>query len=156
MPEHSGPEPRKPISPVMFPGLANPDWTKSFQASIAAMTARAGEPFVADLRAKLATTFAGFTPSVPAIPLSVLRPPVVTSNAALAYRLEDALDRNTTAVVSTIATSVAPVATDVASIAKPRGWGKLMQIGVGVSVAATIVAAVFSVLTYLATTGIGH
>lgn len=147
MPEQSGRTIPDRVPPVVLSLLGDPATTKRLQASIAGTIAPAASiladfeatmaptlasliasaPVVADFEAKMARTLAGLVPTVPVVPSSVLRAPVVTSNAALTNRIEDALDRNTAFVVSTMASSVAPVAVsansidaNVATIAKPR------------------------------------
>ena len=142
MPEHSDLTPRKPTAPFVF---IDPAVVERLQASLAASTAVAAAPRLADFQAKMATSFAGLASILP-VPLSVLRPPVVASNAALANRLEDALDRHATFVVSTITSSVGPVAANVASIAKPRGLSLGAQV---VVVLAAVVSTVVAVLSFI-------
>lgn len=156
MPEQSGRTVPYRIPPVVFSLSADPATTQRMQETFATivhaapiladfeakMASTLVGPILADFEAKMtptlaglfadfdakmAPTLAGLFASVPETPPSILRPPVVTSNAALANRVVDALDRNTAFVVSTVASSVGPVAVsannidaNVATIAKPR------------------------------------
>lgn len=99
----------------------------NFLASLTPLNAQIGANLLASLAplnaqtgAAIAATYARALPAVEPIAdelfLAARRPPM----ASLADRFDDALERSTTVMVSTITTSVAPLASDVASIARPR------------------------------------
>lgn len=90
--------------------------------------------------ATAASLAAASTPSRSSFP-QIGPSPQVTATLHLATRIDEALT---------------PIASDVSSLVRPRGWGRVKQIAVGIGIAATIVAAVFSILTYLATISAGH